>query len=306
MEVNKTEQVPLLFHPSVFSALGEDMVTSDTVAIAELVKNSYDAFAFNVLIKFEKDEKGQNQIVVEDDGFGMTKDIIQNAWATVATPYKRKNPVAKRIINGKEEIRVVSGNKGLGRCSAARLGDEMKMITKHKNGECIQAIFDWTALNNIESVSDALMTLEYLNGNKFINNESKTGTIIEIKNLKSSWNESKITLLKNELSRLITPFEEVRNFSIKILFSDTNAPVDVQPLDFISEVKSLQIATFPDDYIIIGKIIGDGEVLCISKKDQQFIRLFEGEERRYINLKEFFKRPIKKIRINAEEIIGAF
>ncbi|WP_303835197.1 SMI1/KNR4 family protein [Ruminococcus flavefaciens] len=34
----------------------------------------------------------------------------------------------------------------------------------------------------------------------------------------------------------------------------------------ISEVKSLQIATFPDDYIIIGKIIGDGEVLCISKK----------------------------------------
>jgi hypothetical protein len=34
--------------------------------------------------------------------------------------------------------------------------------------------------------------------------------------------------------------------------------------------------------------------------------LFEGEERRYINLKEFFKRPIKKIRINAEEIIGAF
>ena len=234
MEVNKTEQVPLLFHPSVFSALGEDMVTSDTVAIAELVKNSYDAFAFNVLIKFEKDEKGQNQIVVEDDGFGMTKDIIQNAWATVATPYKRKNPVAKRIINGKEEIRVVSGNKGLGRCSAARLGDEMKMITKHKNGECIQAIFDWTALNNIESVSDALMTLEYLNGNKFINNESKTGTIIEIKNLKSSWNESKITLLKNELSRLITPFEEVRNFSIKILFSDTNAPVDVQPLDFIN------------------------------------------------------------------------
>lgn len=74
----------------------------------------------------------------------------------------------------------------------------------------------------------------------------------------------------------------------------------------ISEVKSLQIPTFPDDYIIIGKIIGDGEVICISKKDHQFVRLFEGEERRYTNLKEFFKRPIKKIRINAEEIVGTF
>ena len=74
----------------------------------------------------------------------------------------------------------------------------------------------------------------------------------------------------------------------------------------ISEVKALQIASFPDDYIIIGKIIGDGEVLCISKKDQQFIRMFEGEERHYINLKEFLKRPINKIRINAEEIVGTF
>lgn len=231
---NEKELISLQFHPRAFSALGEDLVTSDTVAIAELVKNAYDAFTLNVLIKFDKDENGQNKIVIEDDGLGMSKDIIQNAWATIATPYKKRNPIVKRIINGKEEIRIVSGNKGLGRFSAARLGTEMKMITKHEKGKCIQAIFDWTSLNNIDSVSDAFMTLEYLKDNKFINNESQTGTIIEITNLKSSWDENKITLLKNELSRLINPFEEVRDFTIKIISPNNNEELEIKPLDFIN------------------------------------------------------------------------
>lgn len=41
-------KIPFTLHPRVFAALGADLVTSDVVAIIELVKNSYDAFATHV------------------------------------------------------------------------------------------------------------------------------------------------------------------------------------------------------------------------------------------------------------------
>ena len=41
----KATQIPFKLHPRVFAALGSDLVTNDFVAVTELVKNSYDAFA---------------------------------------------------------------------------------------------------------------------------------------------------------------------------------------------------------------------------------------------------------------------
>ena len=45
----------------------------------------------------------------------MDRDTILNAWATIATPYKKKKPYIEREVKGKRRIRQVSGNKGLGR-----------------------------------------------------------------------------------------------------------------------------------------------------------------------------------------------
>ena len=39
-------------HPRVFTALGKELVTNDVVAIMELVKNAFDAFAFKVEVSF--------------------------------------------------------------------------------------------------------------------------------------------------------------------------------------------------------------------------------------------------------------
>ena len=52
--------LPLRMHPRVFAALGADLVTNDVVAVIELVKNSYDAFARNVWVRFGHDpERGE-------------------------------------------------------------------------------------------------------------------------------------------------------------------------------------------------------------------------------------------------------
>src|SRR5580704_253979 len=86
------QQIPFRLHPRVFAALGADLVTNDVVAIIELVKNSYDAFAKNVWLRFCLDEKDGAFLEIEDDGHGMTRKLIEDVWCLVATPYKSDNP----------------------------------------------------------------------------------------------------------------------------------------------------------------------------------------------------------------------
>ena len=89
------EPIPFRVHPRVFAALGADLVTNDVVAVIELVKNSYDAFARNVWVRFRDDSVRGAYLEIEDDGSGMTKDTIENVWCLVATPHKEMHPVAR-------------------------------------------------------------------------------------------------------------------------------------------------------------------------------------------------------------------
>lgn len=228
------KQIKIQIHPRAFTAFGEDLVTNDLVAVTELIKNSYDAFASTVRISFGLDKDNKQYIRIEDDGCGMTFDTIENAWATLATPYKKKHPFITREKNGVLQTRVVSGNKGLGRFSAARLGTILEMNTKHKEGPYLKAIFDWDSLLNAESISDCSMNVSELDDFNFINN-SQTGTCITIKNVKSEWDKNKIMALTSDLSRLINPFEEISDFSIfvsSLLLTDT---VKVRPHEFIEK-----------------------------------------------------------------------
>ena len=60
--MNSVEQINIQIHPRAFSSFGEDLVTNDIVAITELVKNSYDAYAFNATIKFGEDRNLNKKI----------------------------------------------------------------------------------------------------------------------------------------------------------------------------------------------------------------------------------------------------
>ena len=90
----KFDNVPFRIHPRVFAALGADLVTSDVVAVIELVKNSYDAFAGTCWIRFGNTDEGELYLEIEDDGQGMARDVIEEVWAVVATPNKLDNPKA--------------------------------------------------------------------------------------------------------------------------------------------------------------------------------------------------------------------
>ncbi len=219
--IKNIEEVSMRFHPRAFSAFGADLVTNDSVAITELVKNSYDAFANNVVVSITGDI-----IIIKDDGSGMTKDIIKDAWAVIATPYKEKEPIVEK--NGK--IRRVSGNKGLGRFSAARLGRYLEIITKNDKDKYISANIDWESFVNSNSMSECKVRLTMHDNHDELNG---CGTIIKISGLYETWDDKKIKELKNSLSRLISPFDEISDFSITLNHESYASPVKITPHKFI-------------------------------------------------------------------------
>lgn len=246
-ESNGFEEIPFRMHPRVFAALGADLVTNDVVAVIELVKNSYDAFAGNVWLRFREDASSGTFLEIEDDGDGMTREIIENVWCLVATPYKELNPVVR---SGRKERRV-SGEKGLGRLSVARLGGRIQMLTKSLDGPCWEVDVNWADISRGDDLSKSYAKCrEFREKSPFKN----SGTRIRIHDLKGQWDESRISGLKENLARLISPFSVLGDFNIFISgFNESETEeVKIESPNFLLKPK----------YSISGSVDKTGNVGC--------------------------------------------
>lgn len=82
---------------NLIDSIGKNLIIDEISAIIELIKNSYDADAENVFIKFYQD-RSNLFIEIRDDGNGMSFSTVENNWMVPATDYKKKiNIVLKRI-----------------------------------------------------------------------------------------------------------------------------------------------------------------------------------------------------------------
>jgi hypothetical protein len=242
----KAERLPIGFHPRVFSALGSDLVTNDLVAITELVKNSYDAFASRVDVRFGSDERG-NYIEILDDGQGMGRDTIEKVWCMVATPYRQAKHTARR--GGK--TRRASGEKGLGRLSAARLGAKLEMLTKARGDKCWHVTADWDEIAEANDISACGVDIEeYTEDRPF----RSSGTRLRIYGLKSEWGDDRIVELRDHLARMVSPFKQVDGFSIFLSSPAGSAtPAEIAPPKFLDKPK----------YSIHGMVDADGFITWI-------------------------------------------
>jgi len=178
------------------SLLGEQSVSDSTVALTELVKNSYDADASKIFVTFEK-AKDEIRIIILDDGHGMTYEEIRDKWMVVGTSDKefhRFSPSGRRKV----------GEKGIGRFSVQRLGNKFKMISIPKHGD--EEIFlqiDW---NNYEKPNITLDQIENpVKVKKLINQEHSKLQLI-ISELKDDWTLPDLERLKKQLSAIVPPF----------------------------------------------------------------------------------------------------
>jgi hypothetical protein len=220
--------------PLVVFKLGEELISDETQALLELIKNAYDADASfarvsihttgtpdGLLIESEEDRPGW--IEVTDDGVGMTAEQIRDGWLLIARSGKREFKQAGRVT-GKQ--RTPLGDKGLGRLGTQRLGWKLQIATKTPDSKQARLIaFSWedfltaATLDQVE-IRSARRPAEH-----------KQGTVLTITELQDPerWAGDNIRKLQEELSAVISPYEGVSDFTVAVSVNGT--PIDLQSLN---------------------------------------------------------------------------
>ena len=193
--------------------IGSDLITDNFVAVFELVKNSFDAYATEVTIEFKPDK-----IIITDDGKGMDLNDINDKWLFVAYSAKKegieddelKEKEFDSYRNKIQAKKYYAGAKGIGRFSCDRLGSTLILTTKKASLNAVveQIEVDWDEFDK-DSEQDFIEIKVKHRTLPPITRELKKlerGTILEITNLNSSWDRPKKQGLKYSLEKLINPF----------------------------------------------------------------------------------------------------
>ena len=197
------------------SILGQDLITSDNIAILELVKNSYDAHATRVIITFEKDS-----IIIADNGKGMSLNDLQNKWLFVG--YSAKSDGTEDASYRSKFKRNFAGAKGIGRISCDRLGSEVWLTTKSEDSNTVEVIHvDWNKFEKSLKKEFDKIPIEHdsRTENYTFPEGSNTGTELKITGFRPEtpeWTRERITDLKKSLEKMINPFSGSEDFSIEI------------------------------------------------------------------------------------------
>jgi len=213
--------------------IGKELINDDNVAVMELVKNSYDAGASKVTIEFKnlfhKSEK--SELIIQDDGIGMSEDDILNKWLNIAYS-------AKKLEHTQNE-RYQAGNKGVGRFSCDRLGESLNIYTRQENKTILHLKIDWKdfeLLDEIDTqIQDVAVYIREIDDTRFKIETGfdafRHGTILQIQDLNNIWVEiesknslftdldidsTRLLKLKSSLERLINPNQSYNKNSFKV------------------------------------------------------------------------------------------
>ncbi|OOM79129.1 ATP-binding protein [Clostridium sp. BL-8] len=125
--------------------LGRKQIRDGTTALAELLKNSYDADAEYAKAIFNTEFEIPYLILV-DSGFGMTGEDIIDKWLVIGTNSKKRGRnEERRTPNG----RMLMGEKGIGRLASACLGEQLLLFSKSEKDRKWSVVFiDWNVFEN--------------------------------------------------------------------------------------------------------------------------------------------------------------
>ncbi len=226
----------------LLTMIGEQLIKNEKVALIELIKNSYDADASWVQVRFNNfdiDEEDENELIVnpksnieiEDDGEGMSLTAIKDAWMNPASPIKLiGKSQGHRKTNNKK--RIIQGEKGIGRYSTFKLGKKVEIITKAEKKKEIIVISDLTMYDDEIISYKGKQEPQYLDQIEFdyiIRSQSQQfvssqlvlrgikkrrtshGTLLKISHLTNSWTKDKIENIFYDVLRLESPFSEVKS-----------------------------------------------------------------------------------------------
>ncbi len=229
----------LIFKPRarLILQLGEQLIRNESIALLELIKNAYDADASRVKVIMKNlttPDKGL--IIIEDDGVGMTEDIIKNVWMEPGSDYKEN--LFKKGIRTPRYGRLPLGEKGIGRFAAHKLGDVIDLITRAENHPEIVLHIDWTVFKKNKYLEEIPVNLIKRNPEVFRN---ITGTRIEIRRLRNPWTRGMLREVYRSILSFTSPFDTPESFKIEF---ETNHQEWIKDLLSMEDIKEFALFRF--------------------------------------------------------------
>lgn len=270
--------------------IGKELINDKFIAIFELVKNSYDAGAKNVIIKFENIYSNNSIIYIIDDGKGMSKQEIIDKWLFVAYSEKKNSTYRDNI----KFRRNYAGAKGVGRFSCDRLGETVELLSKSDKDIKIHSVkINWNEFEDAdtEEFQNIEVVYDELKSDLIV----EQGTIIKIYGLREKWNRDELLQLKKSLTQLVNP-EANENYDM------FNIILDVEEEKENDRKKKERDNVFDKD-IVNGKVVNhvfdvlnikttkitatiseDGRKITTTLNDRG-VQLFEIEEKNKYSIK---------------------
>ena len=194
------KKIQFVVDAALLQELGERLIGRPAIALGELVKNSFDADATTCLIEF-----GSDEIVVSDDGSGMSENDFLNYWMRLGTTHKVDQGVSGKFG------RSLTGSKGIGRLSAQFLSTEMTLESAiGKDVKSLYAIVDWSNIVRGKDLETVDVEWEMRKESYRYPHGSSSGTRITLNKLKSDWDADALRALGDQVWMLQSPFKSIR------------------------------------------------------------------------------------------------
>ena len=314
------------FNPKahILTLLGDELIKSPVMAIYELVKNSYDADSNKVDVYFRDiEDKDIATIVIEDDGIGMTSQIIEDVWLEPGSDFRKpidKLTGLRQLIKSPINERIPMGEKGVGRFAVHKLGSQILLITRPlliefekesrkikskvlANYE-IQLYIDWKDFSQSKHLSDVPIKWKIKKNVEDFRFKDRSGTYIRLSGLKETWSRGMARDLKAQTLSMLSPRMKSEKFRINLNF-DNKWLTDFPSVDKILDDAPFKITAYVDseynlDFDYIFKLKNNNKIgERIIKDDEKFNENIKGKVenslRDILEKKEYDKEKIKII-----------
>lgn len=204
--------------------LGINLYSNVPAVLAEVVANAWDADATRVDVTLNKDK---DEIIIQDNGHGMTFDDLNNKYLTVGYE-RRKNKEAK----SPKYNRPVMGRKGIGKLSLFSVANEIQVETQVSGG-VLQGF-----LMKISDMKKAISENQTYYEPKMIDTygtDITEGTIITIRNIKKRLTSQTDKNLRKRLARRFSIIGQEHNFQVYL----NNEEITVDDRDYFHKIQFL-------------------------------------------------------------------
>lgn len=238
-----SENVRFSVDAGIISRLGEELVGKRDTAVAELIKNAYDADATEVDVIFQNAWTEGGTLIIDDNGLGMTRTQLIDGFMRLSSADKIHNPVSP-VFN-----RTRAGRKGIGRFAAQRLGSYLTIITQTRDSHtALKVEIRWDAFESDKDLNSIESKIETLPKQK------RQGTWLKIEGLREGWSDGYVKKIYRNISTLLQPYPLSKSFhsdddpGFKTYFYRDAKDEAHKIVDEVSEITQFALAVI-DTYV---------------------------------------------------------